>query len=114
MAVTSRVMLPSSSPVTASRRSTGVPRERLDDSSRTRRSPPEQGSSPACRAAIAASQSMAATGVVPSLMLVATEMKRLVKSSRCRNVPLAMSRATPASSGAPQVDAGSAGPEGGG
>jgi len=42
---------------------------------------------------------MAAIGVAPSLMLVADVMKRLVKSSWRRNVPLAMSRAVPASSG---------------
>ena len=57
------------------------------------------GSSPACRAVMAASQSMAAIGVVPSVMLVPVSMNRLVKSSRCRNVPLPVSRATPASSG---------------
>jgi len=32
---------------------------------------------------------MSAIGVVPSLMLVPVVMKRLVKLSRCRNVPLA-------------------------
>jgi hypothetical protein len=51
------------------------------------------------QAAIAASQSMAAITVVPSLMLVPVVMKRLVKSSRRRNVPLPARRATPASSG---------------
>jgi hypothetical protein len=39
---------------------------------------------------------MAAIRVVPSLMLVSAVMKRLVKSSRRRNVPLPASRATPA------------------
>jgi hypothetical protein len=43
---------------------------------------------------------MAAIGVVPSLMLVPVAvMSRLVKSSRRRNVPLLVSRATPASRG---------------
>jgi hypothetical protein len=72
---------------------------RLADSIRTRRSPPEQGSSLTRRAVITAAHSMAAIRVVPSLMLVPVVMKRLVKSSRRRNVPSAVSRATPASSG---------------
>jgi hypothetical protein len=77
----------------------GVPAARLAASWRIRRSPPEVGSSPACRAVMAASQSMEAIGVVPSLMLVPCWMNRLVKSPRCRNVPWLMSSATPASAG---------------
>jgi hypothetical protein len=69
---------------------------RLAASWRMRRSPPEQGSSPACRAAVAAAQSMAAIEVVP---LVPWLMNRLVKSSRCRKVPLPISSSVPASSG---------------
>jgi hypothetical protein len=42
---------------------------------------------------------MAAIGVVPSLMLMPCSMNGEVKSSRCRNVLLLISRATPASSG---------------
>jgi hypothetical protein len=42
---------------------------------------------------------MSAIGMVPLLMLVPVVMNRLVKSSRCRNVPLPMSRAVPASRG---------------
>jgi len=61
-----------------------------------RRSPPEQGSPPLFRVVMAASQSMAAIGV-PSL--VPQVMNRVVKSPRCRKVPLLVSRATPASSG---------------
>jgi hypothetical protein len=64
-----------------------------------RRSPPEQGRSPLLRAVMAAFQSMAAIGVVPSVMLVPCSMNRLVKSRRCRNVPLLMSRSAAASSG---------------
>jgi hypothetical protein len=48
---------------------------------------------------MAASQSMMAIGVVPSLMLVPIVMNLLVKSSRRRNVPLMMSREVPASRG---------------
>jgi hypothetical protein len=59
-----------------------MPSARLADSIMVRRSPPEQGISPAWRAVTAASQSMPAIKVVPSLMLVPTVMKRLVKSSR--------------------------------
>ena len=92
-------MLASSRSAAASRRSTGMPPARPADSWRMRRSPPEQGSSPSCRAVIAAYQSIAAIGVVPSLMLVPVSMKRLVKSSRCRNVPLLISSPTPASKG---------------
>lgn len=99
MAVTSRAVLSWSRPVTVSRRLTGVPAARLADRSKMRRSPPEQGSSPERRAVMAASQPMSAIGAVPSVMLVPVVMKRLVKSSRCRNVPLAMSSSVPASSG---------------
>jgi hypothetical protein len=49
---------------------------------------------PLLRAAVAVSQSMAAMGL-PSL--VPCSMNRVVKSSRCRKVPLLISRATPAS-----------------
>jgi hypothetical protein len=95
----SRAVLRSSRPVTLSRRLTGVPAARLAASWRMRRSPPEQGRPPLLRAVTAASQSMTAIGVVPSLMLVAKVMNLLVKSLRCRNVPLPVSRATPASRG---------------
>ena len=61
-----------------------------------RRSPPEQGRSPLFRAVMAASQSMAAFGVPP---LVSQVMNLLVKSPRCRNVPLPTSSSVPASSG---------------
>lgn len=54
------------------------------------------GRSPLVRATAAASQSMAAIRVMPSLMLMPVVMKRLVKSSRCRKVPLPVSRATSA------------------
>ena len=60
---------------------------------------------------MAASQSMAAIGVVPSLMLVPCSMNRLVKSWRCRNVPLADEECD---AGFERVDAGGAGAEGGG
>jgi len=86
-------------PVTVSRRLTGMPTAKLADSWRMRRSPPEQGSSSALRAVMAASQSMAAIGVVPSVMLVPSSMSRVLKSSRRRNVPLLMSSSVPASSG---------------
>ena len=76
-----------------------MPAARLADRSRMRRSPPEQDSSPACSAVMAAFQSMAAIGVVPSLMLVPCSMNRLVKSWRCRNVPLLMNSSVAASSG---------------
>jgi hypothetical protein len=76
-----------------------MPPARLADKSRTRRSPPEHGSSPLPSAVTAASHSMAAIWVMPSLMLVPCWMKRPVKSLRCRNVPWAMSRPTPASRG---------------
>lgn len=91
MAVSSRSVLWSSSPVTVSLRSTGMLPARLAASWRMRRSPPEQGSPPACRAVTAASQSMVAIRVAPSLMLVPNSMNRVVKSVRCRKVPLAMS-----------------------
>jgi hypothetical protein len=45
-----------------------------------RRSPPLESSSPALRAVMAASQSVAASSVTPSLMLVPVVMNRLVKS----------------------------------
>lgn len=93
MAVTSRRELSWSIPVTASFRSTGMPAARLAESLRTLCSPPEQGNSPAARAVIAASQSIAA---MPSFTPWMT--KRLVKPSRRRKVPLAMSSPTPASS----------------
>jgi hypothetical protein len=70
----------------------GVPAARLADSWRMRRSPQEQGRPPLARAVMAASQSMAAIGVLP---LVPQVMNLLVKSSRCRKVPL---------QGAPQGD----------
>jgi hypothetical protein len=57
----------------------------------------EQGRSPLFRAVMAASQSMSAIRVMPSLMLVPVWMNLLVKSSRWRNVPLTMRSATPAS-----------------
>ena len=76
-----------------------MPPARLADSSRTRRSPPEQGRSPTFRAAMASYQSMTAIRVVPSLMLVPVSMKRAVKSARWRNVPLLMRSSVPASSG---------------
>jgi len=89
MAVISLAMLFSSRLVMVSRRLTGVPAARLADRSRTRRSPPEHGRPQPFRAVMAASQSMAAIGVPP---LVPVSMKRAVKSSRWRNVPLLMSR----------------------
>jgi hypothetical protein len=105
------VVLPSSSPVTVSRRSTGMPSARLADSRRMRRSPPEHRSSPAFKAVMAASQSTVAIGVSPSLMLVPCSMKWLMKSSRRRNAPLAMSRGD---AGFEWVEADGAVPEGGG
>ena len=63
---------------------------------RMRPSPPEQGRPPLARTAVAASQSMAAMRLPP---LVPWSMNRLVKSSRWRNVPLAMRSSVPASSG---------------
>ena len=96
MAVSSRLMLASSIPVTVSPRPAGVSAARLAASRRMRRSPPEQGSSPACSAVMAPSQSTAAMGV---LQVVPCWMNRLVKSSRCRKVSLLISRATPASTG---------------
>lgn len=86
-------MLCWSRPVTVSRKLTGVPAARLADSWRMRRSPLVQRRPPLAKAAVAASQSMAATGVPP---LVPYSMNRLVKSSRWRNVLLAMRSATPA------------------
>src|SRR5450755_1063557 len=63
-----------------------------------RRSPLLEGSWPALSEAIAASQSVLAIRVVPSLMLVPVVMKRL-KSSRCSQLPLSISRLVPASWG---------------
>jgi hypothetical protein len=51
IAVAGRAALALSSPVIASRRSAGMPAARLAESWRMRRSPPEQGSWLACRAA---------------------------------------------------------------
>src|SRR5580658_6007427 len=82
MAASSLATLLSSRPVMVSRRLTGMPAARLADSSRTRRSPPEQGSSPARWAVMAASQSMAAMGMSP---LVPQVMNCAVKSSRFLN-----------------------------
>jgi hypothetical protein len=83
IAVSGKVMFASSRPVTVSRRLTGVP----TDSWRMHRSPPDQGRPPLARAVMATSQSMAAIGVVPSLMLVPWPVNRVVRSSRRRNVP---------------------------
>ena len=55
---------------------------------------PEQGRSPLERAVTAAPQSIAAMGVP---LLVSRVMNLLVKSLRCRNVPLLMSSSVPAS-----------------
>ena len=56
----------------------------------------EQGRPPTVMAVAAASQAMAAIGVPP---FVPCSMNRLVKSSRWRNLPLAMRSSVPASSG---------------
>jgi len=64
-----------------------------------RRSPPLAGSPPACRAVTAASQSILASRLTPSLMLVPAVMKGLAKSSRCSQLPHSMSRPVPASRG---------------
>ena len=63
-----------------------MPAARLAESWRMRPSPPEHGRPPVLSAVIAASHAMAANGV-PSLM--PWSMNFPVKSSRCRNVPLA-------------------------
>jgi len=59
------------------------------------RSPLLAGRSPACRAVIAASQSIAAIGVA-SVKLVSWQMQA-VKSGRARKVPCRMSSSVPAS-----------------
>jgi len=64
-----------------------------------RRSPLLEGSSPALSAAIAASQPVLAIRVAPSLMLVPVVMNRLVKSSRCSQLPQSISSLVPASRG---------------
>jgi hypothetical protein len=79
MAVMSSWILRASRPVAVSRRSTEMPTAMLAIACTMRRSQAEQGRSPALRAVIAASQSMAAIGVP---MLVPCSMKRLVKSTR--------------------------------
>jgi hypothetical protein len=61
-----------------------------------RRSPPEQGRPPLAMAVAVASQSTAAVGMP---LPVPQVMNLLVKSPRCRNVPLAMRSSVPASSG---------------
>jgi hypothetical protein len=107
MVVTSRAVLSLSSAVMASRRSTGLPWARLADSRRMRRSPPELRRVMLARATVAASQSMVNIEVPP---LVPCSMNRVVKSSRCGNVPLLASRRRRLRG----VKSGGAGMEGGG
>lgn len=65
-----------------------MPPARLAASRIVRRSPPEQGMPPVARAAVTASQAMAAMGLP---LLMPCSMNRLAKSPRRRNVPLLMS-----------------------
>jgi hypothetical protein len=78
-------------------RLTGVPLARLPARRSKRRSPLLDGSWPALTSTIAASQSVLAIRVAPSLMLVPVVMNRLVKSSRCSQLPQSISRPVPAS-----------------
>ena len=110
-ALTTRLALRRSMPGRVSLRLTGIPPAMLAARRSIRRSPPLAGSSPACRAVTAASQSVLASRVAPSLMLVPAVMNLLVKSSRCSQLPQSMSRPAPASRGwMPRAQARSASP----
>ena len=108
-ALIARAKLRLSRPVIASRRSTGSPAARLAARRRILRSPPEQGSIPASRAAVAAVQSIAACVTRLLRWACSPVVMCRVKSSRCRKVSWPMSRLD---GGLVVVDAAGAGAQG--
>lgn len=97
MALITRLALRWSMPGRVSQGLTGIPPAMLAASRSIRRSPLLEGSWPALRAVMAASQSVLARRVTPWLMLVPVVMNRPVKSSRSSQLPQQVSRPVHAS-----------------